>query len=92
MYKQSVQRGLVLLTCSFLSSFSFAQTNFTDKVTEWKKLFPKEDAVAYSLKETVDFFLNLAPKPGENKVTAVVTNEVIVVPLKDFLKYEDAVF
>src|SRR5215218_2717799 len=92
MYKQCVQRGLVILTFSFFFSFSFAQTNFSDKVTEWKKLFPKEDAVAYSLKETVDFFLNPVSKPGESKVTAVVTNEVIVVPLKDFLKYEDGVF
>jgi len=92
MYKPGAQRILATLFFSILSSFCFAQSSFTDKVAEWKKLFPKEDAVAYSLKETVDFSLNPNPKPGEGKVKATVNNEVVLVPLKDFLKYEDAVF
>ena len=92
MYKQNAQRSFVILTFCFLSFFGFAQTNFADKIPEWKKQFPKEDAVAYSHKEIVDFSLNASPKPGEGRVGATVTNEVVLVPLKDFLKYEDAVF
>jgi hypothetical protein len=92
MYKQNAQRSFVILTFCFLSFSGFAQTNFADKIPEWKKQFPKEDAVAYSHKEIVDFSLNASPKPGEGKVSATVTNEVVLVPLKDFLKYEDAVF
>lgn len=92
MYKQNAQRSCVILTFCFLSFFGFAQTNFADKIPEWKKQFPREEAVAYSHKEIVDFSLNASPKPGEGKVSATVTNEVVLVPLKDFLKYEDAIF
>jgi hypothetical protein len=92
MFKPSAQRVLPILLFSILSSFCFAQSNFADKVAEWKKLFPKEDVVAYSLKEIVDFSLNPNPKPNEGRVKATVSNEVVLVPLKDFLKYEDAVF
>lgn len=78
---------------SFVCSFSLsAQTNFADKVGEWKKQFPKADVVATSYREVIDFALNPAPKPGEGKVKASVREEVTLVPLKDFLKYEDGVF
>lgn len=82
--------GVLYLSCFF--SFSFSQTIFTDKITEWKKLFPKEDVIASSLKEVVDFSLNPNPKPGESKVRASVSNEITLVPVKDYLKYEDGLF
>jgi len=74
----------------FLSSF--AQGDYSNKITEWKKLFPKEDVIAASWKETVDFSLNTNPKPGEGKVKATVVNEVMIVPVKDYLKYDDGLF
>lgn len=80
----------VILSFSFLISFS--QTNFTDRISDWKKAFPKEDVIAASFKETVDFFLNANPKPGEGKVKASVLNETAIVPVKDFLKYDDGLF
>ncbi|MFL5808780.1 MAG: transglutaminase family protein, partial [Flavisolibacter sp.] len=64
----------------------------SDKITEWKKSFPKEDVIAASLKEVVDFSINPNSKPGESKVKASVSNEVVLVPVKDYLKYEDGLF
>jgi len=86
-------RSLSFLLTVFLIPFiSFSQNNFADKVAEWKKQFPKEDAIAYLHKETVDFSLNAAPKAGEGKVKATVTNEMTLVPVKDYIKFEDGLF
>lgn len=85
--------GRIILSIAFLLPFtSFSQNNFSDKIGEWKKLFPKEDAVAYSHKQIVDFFLNPVPKPGEGKVKASVSNEITLVPVKDYMKYQDGLF
>ncbi|HEX2536024.1 MAG TPA: transglutaminase domain-containing protein [Chitinophagaceae bacterium] len=75
-----------------LSVTAAAQTLYSGKLSDWKARFPKEDVVAVSLKQTVDFELNPNPAPGEGKVKAVVTTEQVLVPLKDFYKYEDALF
>src|SRR3954471_22294726 len=92
MYKQRVPGMVGVLALSLYCSISFSQTNFTDKITDWKKLFPKEDVVASTLKEVVDFSLNTNAKPGEAKVRASVLNELTLVPVKDYLKYEDGLF
>jgi hypothetical protein len=55
-------------------------------------MFPKENVIAYSYKETVNFFLNENPKPGEGNVKAKVINEITLVPVKDYIKYEDGLF
>jgi hypothetical protein len=80
----------VILSFSFFISFS--QTSFTDKIADWKKIFPKEDVVAVSYKEVIDFALNPDPKPGEGRVKASIQNEMIIVPVKDYLKYDDGLF
>ena len=85
-------RALAVLTLLFSFQFSQAQTDFTSSVANWKKSFPKEDVVAAVYKETIDFSLNTAAKPGEPRVKASVSNEIILVPLKDFLKYDDGLF
>jgi hypothetical protein len=79
-----------ILSFSFLAGLS--QTSFTDKIPEWKKAFPKEDVIAVSCKEIVDFSLNPNPKAGEGNVNASVLNEVTIVPVKDYLKYDDGFF
>src|SRR6476661_2704790 len=81
-----------VLALTFLFSTAFAQTSYSDRIAEWKKLFPKEDVIAASCREVVDFSLNPSPKPGEGKVKATVLNEVTLVPVKDFLKYDDGIF
>lgn len=86
--RRAVSTGIL----SLLFSIAFSQTTYTDKIADWKKLFPKEDVIAASYKEVVDFSLNLDPKPGEGKVKASVSNEFILVPVKDYLKYDDGVF
>lgn len=48
--------------------------------------------IAYSHKEIVSFSLNADPKQGEGKVKAIVNTEMILVPVKDFLKYNDGLF
>src|SRR3982751_4237394 len=92
MIKQFVMKvcSAGILSLSFLAGF--CQTSFTDKIPEWKKAFPKEDVIAVSCKEIVDFSLNPNPKPGEADVKASVLNEVIIVPVKDYLKYDDGFF
>jgi hypothetical protein len=84
----------ILLPVAFLiiSPLCFSQTGFTEKIPEWKKLFPKADVVGATYKEVVDFVLNPDPKPGEARVKAMVSEEVVLVPLKNYLKYEDGVF
>ena len=92
MYKPCAIRVLGTLALFIFYFSSFSQTNFTDKIGEWKKQFPKEDIVAATYKEVIDFYLNPAAKTGEAKVKASVTNEITLVPVKDFLKYNDGVF
>ncbi|CAN5738543.1 hypothetical protein BH11BAC4_BH11BAC4_16160 [soil metagenome] len=79
-----------LLLCFFFSVS--AQSSFADKIPEWKTEFPKEDIVANLFKETIDFSLNTSAKEGEAKVKATVSSETVIVPLKDFMKYEDGLF
>src|SRR5687768_1625577 len=69
-----------------------SQTTYADKIADWKKQFKKEDVIAVSHKEIVNFSLNPDAKPGESKVKATVLNEITIVPVKDFMKYEDGVF
>jgi hypothetical protein len=92
MYKQCA-RGIFGIVCLVLiSSTSFSQLNATDGITVWKKIFPKEDIIAATYKEVVDFSLNPNPHPGEGKVMASVSSNVVLVPVKDYLKYEDGLF
>src|SRR5437660_9294088 len=79
--------NLLLLTFSA----SYCQTNYIDQIPQWKKLFPKEDVIAASYKEVVNFSINPTPKPDEGKVQATVLNEMTILPLKDYVKYEDGV-
>lgn len=82
------------LLCFALMSFlqAFSQADYTSNLSSWKTLFPKEDVIAYSYKETVNFALNTNPKPGEGNVKASVVNELVLVPVKDFMKYQDGLF
>lgn len=92
MIRPFVKRGLSVIILSFSFFICFSQTDFTAKITEWKKAFPKEDVIAASCKEIVDFSVNPNPKPGEGKVKASVLNEMTIVPVKDYLKYDDGLF
>ncbi|RYY83503.1 MAG: DUF3857 domain-containing protein, partial [Chitinophagaceae bacterium] len=85
-------RTLVLALLSLCTSSVYSQAIFADKVQGWKIQFPKRDLVAYSYKEVIDFRLNPAPKPGEAKVQATVSSAYQLVPLKDFIKFEDGLF
>lgn len=80
----------ILFLC--LSSGSRAQSDMTSKISEWKNVFPKEEVVANSFKEVIDFYLNSNTSAAEARVKATVTSETILVPVKDFLKYEDGLF
>lgn len=82
---------LILLFLSFVLN-SQAQTSFTDKIPEWKTKFPKEDVVANLFKETVNFSLEPATAGSQPKVTAKVSSETVLVPVKDYLKYDDGLF
>ena len=84
----------LILFFIIVSSFStvFSQTDLSANLQSWKSQFPKEDVIAYSHKEIISFSLNADPKPGEGKVKATVNTEVILVPVKDFLKYNDGLF
>jgi Transglutaminase-like superfamily len=81
--------AVLLLCCSYTGN---AQTSFTDKIAEWKTTFPKEEVVATLFKEVIDFTLNPTAAAGEAKVKATVSSETVLVPVKDFIKYEDGLF
>ncbi|MFI5130508.1 MAG: transglutaminase family protein [Chitinophagales bacterium] len=74
------------------SIYGFSQADLSGKVSSWKTLFPKEDVIAYSYKQTVSFFLKEPSKPGEGNVGAKVINELTLVPVKDFIKFQDGLF
>ncbi|MET0392625.1 MAG: transglutaminase domain-containing protein, partial [Chitinophagaceae bacterium] len=76
----------------FFRAAAFSQTDFTANLGSWKTQFPKEEVIAYSYRETVNFALNPQPKPGEGAVKASVVNELTIVPVKDFMKYKDGLF
>jgi len=78
---------------TFLSFVSVkGQADYADKVSSLKSQFPKEDVVAYQHKEIVHFLLNENPTDGEGKVKAIVTTQATLVPVKDYIKYEDGLF
>lgn len=81
---------LFLLLAFFLSSNG--QTSFTDKIPEWKTTFPKEEIVANLYKEVIDFSLSPSGTAGVVNVKASVSSETVLVPVKDFLRYEDGLF
>ena len=83
------QTLLVFLATPFLA---FAQMDYSGKVGSWKTQFPKAEAVAYLHKEVISFSLNANPAKGEGKVKANVNTQITLVPVKDFLKYEDGLF
>ena len=86
-------RNTILTAFAVIAAFQgFSQNNYADKIADWKKQYKKEDVIAVSHKETVDFYLKPDAKPGESKVKATVKNEIVIVPVKDFMKYEDGVF
>ena len=97
-----MKRHLVLPSAlSTLAFFCFlvahAQTNYTqadyaDKVITLKNQFPKEEVVAYQHKEVVRFSLNQSAAAGEGKVSAIVTTQSNLVPVRDYVKYEDGLF
>ena len=79
-----------ILLFSFVTAIS--QTDFSTNLQGWKSKYPKEEVIAYSHKEIVSFGLNTDPKQGEGRVRATVSTEVVLVPVKDFLKYNDGLF
>jgi len=83
-----------MLSGIYLFSFHImhAQTDYTDRVSSLKNQFPKQDVIAYQYKETVNFLLNPNPDAGQAKVKANVSTQVTLVPVKDFIKYEDGLF
>jgi len=91
-YKNLSPRPALLILLMFMFFNSNAQTSFTDKIAGWKTTFPKEEVVFNVYKETVDFSINPTPAAGEGKVKATVSEETMLVPLKDFIKYEDGLF
>lgn len=82
----------LFLSGLLLTIYVSAQVNYQDKIAEWKKLFPKQDAVSYTYKETITFIPNFSPKPGEGTVKTSVLNEMILVPMKDYMNFEDGMF
>src|SRR5688572_9774478 len=81
--------GLILVS---VPHFSSAQADHSDKISSWKTQFPKEETIAYLHKEVISFSLNATPAPGEGKVKANVSTQVTLVPVKDFIKYDDGLF
>jgi len=79
-----------ILLFSFFTAFS--QSDLSGNLQSWRSKYPKEEVIAYSHREIVSFSLNADPKQGEGKVKATVNTEVILVPVKDFLRYNDGLF
>jgi transglutaminase-like putative cysteine protease len=76
----------------FLSLHAIAQIDLVGKISAWKNQFPKEDVIAYQYKESISFSLNPNPGKDEGKVKASVNSQLVLVPVKDFLKYQDGLF
>jgi hypothetical protein len=81
---------LFIFVFSFFTAIS--QTDYSTNIQGWKSKYPKEEVIASSHKEIVTFALNADPKQGEGRVRATVSTEIVLVPVKDFLKYNDGLF
>lgn len=92
MCRFATRHQVILCLALIISMQVFSQTDYAANISSWKTLFPKEDVIAYSYKETVSFALNQNPKPGESNVKATVLNEMVLVPVKDFMKYQDGLY
>ncbi|MCW3093552.1 MAG: hypothetical protein JWP81_4621 [Ferruginibacter sp.] len=91
-YKRFYPPFLVIACTLFCVFTGHAQADFIGKVAEWKAKFPKEEVVANVYQEVINFSLNATPAAGEAAVKATVSSETVLVPLKDFLKYDDGLF
>lgn len=83
------------LICFWFCVYYFANaqtTDFSDKIAGWKSRFPKEDVIAAQYKKIITFFLNTSTTTNEPKVKASVSTEITLVPLKDFVKFQDGIF
>jgi hypothetical protein len=87
-----IRQYFIVVFIFLISSFAISQNDYSDRLQGWKTQFPKEDVVAATLKETVSFALNLNAGPGEAKVNATIKTEMILVPVRDYIKYEDGLF
>lgn len=83
---------LIPLVLFCMPLFTQAQADLSNKISEWKTAFPKEEVVANSFREVIDFSLNSNATAAEAKVKALVSSETILVPVKDYLRYEDGLF
>lgn len=92
MYKTPNPKFYLLALCLSCSINIQVQTNFTDKIAEWKTTFPKEEVVATLFKEVIDFSLNTTATATKEKVKASVSTQTVLVPVKDYIKYEDGLF
>lgn len=82
----------VLLSFLFISIHTFSQSDYTASLPSWKTLFPKEDVIVSSYRQTINFSLNTNAGPGEGNVKANIINELTLVPQKDFMKYQDGLY
>lgn len=86
-------RKLFLSLLLFLPVYSlYGQADFSDKVSNWKTQFPKSDFIAQQHKETITFSLDPQAPAGQSKVKALVKTEITLVPLRDYMKFEDGLF
>ena len=85
-------RYLIAFSAIIASLFANAQADYSSKIGEWKTQFPKEDVISSAYKEVVSFSLNTSAGPNDGKVKASVSNEITLVPLKDFIKFKDGLF
>lgn len=69
-----------------------SQVDYADKVSALKKDFPKEDVIAYQHKQVINFSLDKNATQNDSRVKATVTTEMTLVPVKDYVKFEDGLF
>src|SRR4051812_22905977 len=86
---RTVSLSCFVTLCFFTST---SQVDYADKVSSLKREFPKEDVIAYQHKQVVNFLLDKNAAPNESRVKASVTTEITLVPVKDYVKYEDGLF
>ena len=65
-------------------------SDYTASIPSFKKKYPKSDIVAVSFTEEISFAI--AGKGTDEKVTAATATTQVLVPVKDFLNRQDAIF
>lgn len=82
---------LFCMVCFYAIASAQQKTDYSSSVSSYKTKYPKAEIIAADIKEEYNFNI-ITNKNGDTKVGADIAQSQVLVPLKDYINYTDAVF